>query len=456
MSLFQQAVQRVVSWWKLPTQWRFPDGSVDVTIIRSLLPTLNGFARVTPSCRYTTCEALVDAILSVRHQQYCLWLVHGWRMSTSLPVSLSLQLHTASEDTPTFFTVQLVLDVLQLSLSNYRLCVLLHEWSSRWRLAKVSQAFTVLRPFLPRCEPMGYDMALAHTSYQIEQVTVAWAAMRHRYLSSLILQPSPDFALIEALCEYSQCAFVTSSRMVPIYAILVKHRLRMYMTTWLSAISERVDRFTCSSVRDAIHAIPSLPPLHTAGRDIPMFLSAQLLSDTVRSALDSIVLSQSLLSWQMHCYEASLSCSSPWDVYLLYQMTHCVMVMQYTRALQSWLLNIHYSTEHELTQDHDSIQLLQDSPDELPQPSMSLSLQFLPGGDYALPSSAGPVFVNSTAITLFPEQCHAHRRIRRKQQAVKGPAHSSTYVIKQRILLRQDTFIKVRVQAGRLKLRPPT
>ena len=132
---------------------------------------------------------------------------------------------------PMFFTAQLMLDVLQSSLSHHRLCILLHEWSSRWRLAKVLQAFTVLRSFLPRCEPVGYDMGLAHTSYQIEQVTAAWAAMRHSYLSSLIPQASPDFALIEALCEYSQCAFVTSSRMVPIYAILMKYHLRLFMAT---------------------------------------------------------------------------------------------------------------------------------------------------------------------------------------------------------------------------------
>ena len=92
---------------------------------------------------------------------------------------------------------------------------------------------------------------------------------------------------------------------------------------------------------------------------------------------------------------------------------------------------------------HDSTaQLLQDPPNELPQPSMSLSLQFLPGGDYTLPSSAGPVFADSTAIALFPES--APRRIRRKQQAIKGPAHSSTYVIKQmrqRILLRHLNLV---------------
>ena len=104
LSLFQQAVQRAISWWKMPTQWRFPDGSIDVSIIRSLLPTPNGFARVTPSCPYTTCEALVDTVLSVREQQFHLHLLHSWRTSTSLPVSPFLQLHTASEDTPMFFS----------------------------------------------------------------------------------------------------------------------------------------------------------------------------------------------------------------------------------------------------------------------------------------------------------------------------------------------------------------
>ena len=38
LTLFQQAVQRAVSWFLMPEQWRFPDGSVDITIIRSLHP----------------------------------------------------------------------------------------------------------------------------------------------------------------------------------------------------------------------------------------------------------------------------------------------------------------------------------------------------------------------------------------------------------------------------------
>ena len=56
-------------------------------------------------------------------------------------------------------------------------------------------------------------------------------------------------------------------------------------------------------------------------------------------------------------------------------MTNCVTVMQYTRALQSWLLILHYSTEQ-----GSNHELVQHPLDELP-PSMSLSLQTLPGGD---------------------------------------------------------------------------
>ena len=62
-------------------------------------------------------------------------------------------------------------------------------------------------------------------------------------------------------------------------------------------------------------------------------------------------------------------------------MTSCITSTQYTHALQSWLLNLHYSAEQDFVNDHEPVQLpllpLDGSP-----PSMSLSLQTLPGGDY--------------------------------------------------------------------------
>ena len=310
----------------MPKQWRFPDGSVDITIIRSLLPTPNGFGRVTPS-PYTTCEALIDAVLSVQDQQYLRSIIYRWRRSISLPVYLSFQLHTASTDTPMFFTAQLMLDALQSSLYYHRLCVLFSIWSSRWRLAKASTFLDMMRVFLPHHEPLGYDMDLACITYWDEKVTAAWTTMRHNYLRALIPQSSQDFVVIKALCIYSQYAFVTSTRMVTIYTILTRLRLQLFMNDWLSAYSTCVDRFTDCDMHKALRVIPILPPLHTAGGDILRFLSAQLLADNVQSTRDSAVLCQSILSWQMHCYKSSLSCDSPWDIYLLYQMTSCITVM---------------------------------------------------------------------------------------------------------------------------------
>ena len=68
---------------------------------------------------------------------------------------------------------------------------------------------------------------------------------------------------------------------------------------------------------------------------------------------------------------------------------------------------------------------------------MSLSLQTLPGGDCTFPSSVGLTGIDSAILAPFSDQPSRHAR--RKQQAAKGPAHSSTRVIRkmrQRILFR--------------------
>ena len=290
----------------MPTQWRFPDGSVDITFTKSLLPTPAGFGRVTPSSSYTTCEALIDAVLYLRDQQYLRPLLRRWHRSSSLPICPSFQLHTASTDTPMFFTAQLMPDALQSSLSCHRLCVSFSTWTSHWRLAKALQFLDMVRSFLPYCEPLGYDMGLARIYYWDDKVAAAWAAMRHNYIQALIPHSSHDFVFVDALCIDLQHAFVTSSRMVSIYNILMRSRLRMFFKGWFLACSAGVDRFADYHVHNALHDIPVIPPLHTAGGDIPMFLTAQLLADTVQSALDSYVLGQSILSWQMHCYRSSL------------------------------------------------------------------------------------------------------------------------------------------------------